>query len=273
MAEFDRPARHVTTIALAWLRQHAYSATCPASPPSPSIEAATISWGSQTTAALCASLLPVLQQHGCVVVRRTAEAHLSEDAICAETEDIIAALDALGFKLRGSHFGRLEDLRTDNQTNQNTDQLGYTDAAVDLHTDQPFIDHPPQYQLLQCIRCAISGGSNYIADSWAVSAYIQATHSRYHHLLSTVPVTFHRQQAAFESIHVSPILQAKQIRYSYFTVAPFSLPFADMTEWYDAYSHLSRCLRNPDHQFKFLLQPGDFVLYCRCIFSSPTVFL
>ena len=31
-----------------------------------------------------------------------------------------------------THFGRIEDLRTDNTTNQNTDQLGYTDAAINL---------------------------------------------------------------------------------------------------------------------------------------------
>ncbi len=42
-----------------------------------------------------------------------------------------------------THFGRIEDLRTDNTTNQNTDQLGYTDAAINLHTDQPFIADPP----------------------------------------------------------------------------------------------------------------------------------
>jgi hypothetical protein len=42
-----------------------------------------------------------------------------------------------------THFGRIEDLRTDNTTNKNTDQLGYTDAPVNLHTDQPFIADPP----------------------------------------------------------------------------------------------------------------------------------
>ena len=42
-----------------------------------------------------------------------------------------------------THFGRIEDLRADNSTNTNNDQLGYTDAAVNLHTDQPFIQNPP----------------------------------------------------------------------------------------------------------------------------------
>lgn len=33
-----------------------------------------------------------------------------------------------------THFGLIEDLRTDNTTNKNNDQLGYTDAPVDVHT-------------------------------------------------------------------------------------------------------------------------------------------
>ena len=45
-----------------------------------------------------------------------------------------------------SHFGDIEDLRTDNTTNKNNDQLGYTNAAVELHTDQPFIADPPHFQ-------------------------------------------------------------------------------------------------------------------------------
>ena len=45
-----------------------------------------------------------------------------------------------------THFGRYEDLRTDNTTNANTDQLGYTNAAVDLHSDQTFLAAPPRFQ-------------------------------------------------------------------------------------------------------------------------------
>ena len=40
-----------------------------------------------------------------------------------------------------SHFGRIEDLRPDNTTNKNTDQLGYTNAGVDLHTDQTYLSN------------------------------------------------------------------------------------------------------------------------------------
>lgn len=63
-----------------------------------------------------------------------------------------------------THFGRIEDLRTDNTTNKNTDQLGYTDASVQLHTDQPFLERPPKFQMLHCQRPAASGGISFCVD-------------------------------------------------------------------------------------------------------------
>lgn len=46
-------------------------------------------------------------------------------------------------KIIETHFGLIEDLMPNNTTNKNNDQLGYTHSAVELHTDQPFIQNPP----------------------------------------------------------------------------------------------------------------------------------
>jgi hypothetical protein len=58
-----------------------------------------------------------VEKHGCVVVRGYGSD--SED-----TERIIRDLLPAGEDVWESHFGRIEDLRTDNTTNKNTDQLG-----------------------------------------------------------------------------------------------------------------------------------------------------
>ena len=86
-----------------------------------------------------------------------------------DTEALIDALAAEGLSVRSTHFGRIEDLRTDNTTNQNTDQLGYTDAPVELHTDQPFIDAPPRYQLLHAMR------ARGIADEHLEALFVRAS--------------------------------------------------------------------------------------------------
>lgn len=57
-----------------------------------------------------------------------------------DTEALISAFEANGYKLWESHFGRFEDLRTDNTTNKNTDQVRtVTDlvSACPLHAMCP----------------------------------------------------------------------------------------------------------------------------------------
>jgi hypothetical protein len=148
-----------------------------------------------------------------------------------------SAHSAGSWKVVPTHFGRIEDLRTDNTTNKNTDQLGYTNAAVDLHTDQPFIASPPRFQcvdpscpahtrMLQCIRPATVGGESTVCDVRAVAAELAARDGPAFELLSTVPVRFHRVQKSFESLHMAPILQLDaagqfaMVRSSYFTMDP-----------------------------------------------------
>ena len=75
--------------------------------------------------------------------------------------DTEAIINDFGKQVFESHFGRYEDLKTNNTTNKNTDQLGDTSSDVDLHTDLPFYSTPPTWQLLQCINPADKGGENF----------------------------------------------------------------------------------------------------------------
>lgn len=258
---------------LGWLKEHAYATA-------------------RTSAALANSLAEVeiqssepdggiheaaerLRTHGVAIVRRAAGGAPEE-----ETEPLIEAWEKFGFEVVGTHFGRIEDLRTDNTTNENTDQLGYTDAAVELHTDQPFLDTPPRYQLLQNLRVANSGGENAIVDGLAATELLQQEDVYAYEILRDTPVVFHRRQKKFERIVKSPIFQGRGadflIRYSYFTLAPHSLPFARMDGFYRAYDRFSRLVRNPANQRRFLLREGDYLIYdnhrmlhARTSFSGP----
>ena len=44
-------------------------------------------------------------------------------------------------------------------------------------------------------------------------------------------------------------------------MAPHARPFAEMEEWYRAYDRFMRLVRDPRHQLRFALRPGDLVLY------------
>lgn len=249
--------------ALDWLASHAYAKGREEPPAPPSdVAAITVDGRGLDAAARASAALSLLHAHGIAVVRRDpADATPPED----ETERIIDAVTARGVRVVHTHFGRIEDLRTDNTTNQNTDQLGYTDAPVDLHTDQPFIRSPPRWQLLQAIRRADEGGESYLVDAFAAARLLGAHDRRARELLSTVLVRFHRKQRSFESIVDAPILgegpRGPIVRYSYFTMAPHRLPFEDMEEWYRAYDRFARLVRDPRHQYRFTLNAGDFLVY------------
>ena len=183
-----------------------------------------------------------------------------------KTEDLIARFTERDFTVRNTHFGYIEDLKTDNTTNKNTDQLGYTNSAVELHTDQPYIEDPPHFQLLQCIEKAETGGKSLIADARQAAYYLRDLDHHAFEVLTETPVLFDRQQQNYESKTTYPILSFEsgefaQIRSSYFTYAPLNFAFEKMEQWYRAYQKFTDIISHPAYQFKFLLHPNDFVLY------------
>jgi gamma-butyrobetaine dioxygenase/trimethyllysine dioxygenase len=256
-AHEDRTSRYP----LRWLEEHAYARDREAVPAPPSdVRLFEVEGRGRSLAQIVADAVRLTGERGAAVVRRGPAEARPED----ETEALIDAIAAHGLRVIGTHFGRIEDLRVDNTTNANTDQLGYTDAPVEVHTDQPFLREPPRYQVLQSIRKADAGGENALVDALSAARWLESLDADAFARLTRTKVRFHRKQKAFESIVDAPILTfepAFQVRYSYFTVAPYRLPFAEMEAWYRAHDRFARIVRDPRHQVRFTLEPGDFVLY------------
>ena len=249
------PDGHRSAFDLDWLRRHRYAEDEPPAVDGGDLGHIQVDYGdcANDPVTVCRQYL---KDRGAILVR----------GCPLGPETLVERFTGRGFGVRSTHFGYIEDLRTDNTTNKNTDQLGYTNAAVELHTDQPFIDDPPRYQLLLCMRPAASGGENMVADASRAAAYLRALDRDAFEALSGTPVLFHRRQKAFESKVTCPILRYQggdfaQVRSSYFTYAPLDLPFDRMEAWYRAYQKFTRLTENPAYQYRFLLQKGDFVLY------------
>lgn len=252
---------HESVYPLAWLDAHAYARDRADHPPPSDLARVTVRSSEGITSDAVVALLARVRIEGAGLLRRTSPAAAPE----GETEGLIELLAAKGLAVIGTHFGRIEDLRTDNTTNQNTDQLGYTDAAVELHTDQPFLERPPRYQLLQSVRTADEGGENFVVDALAASRHLREIDRPAWETLTRTVVRFHRKQKAFERIVDAPLIRDDDrgfmVRYSYFTLAPFSRPFDEMEAWYRAYDRFARLVRDPANQYRFTLAPGDVLLY------------
>lgn len=236
-----------------WLRAHAYAANREAvSPPSSDLAEIEVAPGPD----LAARCLAVVAERGVCFAR----------GFGLDTEALIDAFASDGLAVIETHFGRIEDLRTDNTTNQNTDQLGYTDAPVDLHTDQPFLDRPPRYQALHCMQPADRGGESYLCDAFQAARYLRSIDAPAYERLTTTPVVFDRQQQGFQRRLVSPMLETRdgevfRVRSSYFTLAPHQLPFAEMEAFYRADQRFTALTLDRAHQYRFGLEAGDFLLY------------
>lgn len=266
VVRWAEPGARVSRYPLSWLRTHAYAADR-AEPPAPAgLLALTLharDFPSDTELAHAA--LQRVESAGAVLVRGYEK--VRGGAVSpSDTEALIEAFAGAGLEIVGTHFGRIEDLRTDNTTNQNTDQLGYTNAGIDLHTDQPFLDRPPRYQLLHCMRPAAAGGDSFLADGLAGAQALAAEDLGAFRTLRTTQVRFHRKQRAFEREVVSPLLTLREdgtslVRCSYFTLAPQRLPFAEVDGFFRAYRRYMTILRDERHLLRFRLGAGDFVLY------------
>ncbi|MFV8754282.1 TauD/TfdA family dioxygenase [Nannocystaceae bacterium ST9] len=255
------PDGHRTIYAIAWLREHAYALGRPEVPRA-DLAAIELFARERSPADTIDLALARVHSHGAAVVRCDPQASLTPvDA----TEPLIGMFEERGLRVVPTHFGRIEDLRTDNTTNLNTDQLGYTDAPVDLHTDQPFLDHPPRYQTLQCIRRASEGGANLLADALAAWRWLELDDPEAAALLRSQPVRFHRRQRGFEREIETPLVivdgEHFMIRSSYFTFAPHRMPFDRMRAFYRAHDRFIRLLRDPRHHVKVMLEAGDWLIY------------
>ncbi|KAJ2717162.1 hypothetical protein H4R19_000106 [Coemansia spiralis] len=213
-----------------------------------------------------AQLHDLLAKYGVAVIRNRGD----------DTEDIIHDFISPDADVISTHFGRVEHLRTGNTENTNNDQLGYTNAAVRLHTDQCYTEQVPGFQFLHCIRPADAGGDNYFVHAESAANYLKTEISRRtYDLLTTVPVRFDRRQSKFQAAHTDPILRLgdardpatnerrlAQVRYSYFTMAPqTAVPFAELREWYQAQQVWDKLLYRDDFQIKAKLEAGDVVIY------------
>lgn len=251
----DRPetlSRYEAT----WLAAHAYAPDRVDVPPPPSDASSVTIPFDALTHALETHALETLQRDGLLVVRGFGN----------DTEGLIDLFSRAGLSVIGTHFGRIEDLRTDNTTNQNTDQLGYTNSAIQLHTDQPFLERPPRYQLLHAMQPAETGGENFLVDAKAAARYLESIDRPAYERLRATPVLFHRKQKAFEKRLSSPLIEwdgpdVFRVRYSYFTLAPQQLPFSEMEAWYAASERFAKLVRDERFQYRVKLGAGDFLIY------------
>lgn len=184
------------------------------------------------------------------------------DGFGPDNDKLIESFSPANLKLINSHYGQKEYITNDKsitEKNENTDQLGYTNNVIHLHSDLPFIDEIPRYQILHCMEPAPRGGENYIVDTAMVWDLLPASKR----ILAEQDIIFDRQQKNYSSTISAPLItlneqgQFQQVRSSYFTVAPFC--WEDVNKYYASYNLFHRVAQHLASQIKLL--KGSYIIY------------
>lgn len=122
-------------------------------------------------------------------------------APCGEGE-VVRVAERVGFA-RPTNFGLLFDVVSTPSPTSNA----YTAFGLALHTDLPYWDPPPEFQLLHTLANDATGGDSTLADGIAVARQLAADDPAAFELLTRWPVPFRYLDADTEHHLAWPVIE------------------------------------------------------------------
>ena len=175
---------------------------------------------------------------------------------------ILEAVAPIGL-VQETNYGRLFDVRA----TAKAENLAYTDLGLGLHTDNPYRDPVPGFQVLHCIFPAADGGENLFADSFAMAEHLRQVHPEVFAILTTTAVPFHYRAKDVELYSEKPMIQLGRqgeviaVHYNNRSIAPLPPSSPGMTDYYAAYRCFAGHLRQGEQQLRMRMGKGDMVVF------------
>ena len=141
-----------------------------------------------------------------------------------------------------------------------------------IDTKYRYFQHPPQYQILHCLKNQVIGGRSIFVDALQVAHKLRESHPSDFDLLTKTPVPFHyivdghhlhREHPTIElallSTSSSEPQKISHINYS----PPFQAPLLLSTpmEFYSALARFAEMLNDPMNVYEYTLREGDAVMF------------
>lgn len=173
--------------------------------------------------------------------------------------DVVAQFGFVRDTNYGSHF---EVISEDNPVN-----LAYTPKPLSLHTDNAYRHPVPTLQLLHCLVSAEQGGITALTDGFYAAQLLQQRFPQHYELLTSTPVTYRFKNTDTHLEHTGYIIELnnrgelERIRLNNRSIQAIKLPFAEMTDFYEAYQNFSRILHSEECKFLCTLQPGELMIF------------
>ena len=176
-----------------------------------------------------------------------------------------AILDAMSFvgRVAETNYGLVFDVRSVPQP----ENLAYSDLGLGLHTDNPYREPVPGFQVLHTLIASREGGESLFADGFALAEHLRSTDPDAFAQLIQTPVPFHYRSKEAELYAERPLIQVScrgdvtAVHYNSRSIAPLPLSVQHARLFYAAYRRFAALLREPRFQMKYTLNTGDLVAF------------
>jgi alpha-ketoglutarate-dependent taurine dioxygenase len=175
---------------------------------------------------------------------------------------ILEAASMVG-RVSETNYGLVYDARSVPQP----ENLAYSDLGLGLHTDNPYREPVPGFQMLHALIASPDGGASLFADGFAIAEHLRATSPAAFAQLTQTPVPFLYRSKDAELYAERPLIQLScagevtAVHYNNRSIAPLRLAARDAAEFYSAYRHFAALLRVSRFQLQFMLRDGDLVVF------------
>ncbi|HXV26344.1 MAG TPA: TauD/TfdA family dioxygenase [Alphaproteobacteria bacterium] len=169
--------------------------------------------------------------------------------------------DHIGF-VRTTNYGRVFDVISRPDPNN----LAYTALALGVHTDNPYRDPTPGYQLLHCLLAEAAGGDTLLVDGFTAAERMREEDPRGFDLLAQLPRPFRFADDACDLRAHFPIIgldaegSVREIHFNNRSAAPLDISGELVEPYTEAYRRFARILVRPELTLVLRLEPGDLLV-------------
>ncbi|HEX3848429.1 MAG TPA: TauD/TfdA family dioxygenase [Steroidobacteraceae bacterium] len=170
---------------------------------------------------------------------------------------------ALVGRVSETNYGLVFDVRSVPQP----ENLAYSDLGLGLHTDNPYREPVPGFQVLHALIASPDGGDSLFGDGFAIAEHLRRTAPEAFRRLSETPVPFHYRSKDAELYAERPLLQLgcggelRAVHYNSRSIAPLRLDAQSARGFYQAYRQFAALLREARFHLRLRLGDGDLVVF------------
>jgi gamma-butyrobetaine dioxygenase len=183
------------------------------------------------------------------------------DVPCREA-GILEAASLMG-RVSETNYGLVFDVRSVPQP----ENLAYSDLGLGLHTDNPYREPVPGFQVLHALAASPDGGESLFGDGFAIAQQLRTLHPDAFEVLTRTAVPFLYRSKDAELYAERPLIQlscsgeVSAVHYNSRSIAPLRLTVRDAGPFYSAYRRFAALLRDPRFHLQCRLRDGDLVVF------------